>query len=319
MDTNPSTNRFISTFVVMKAVFDHLAPTDVSALVHATRFYNMMSESMRDQYMNIEREVSMCQPWTNSVIDHGHLVAIVGRDIYQMTKMFKDPFSYWSKGNWRQRATHEVWLVAQNKYMMRGTENYPKGDFMLISRDGNVLFKPRSWVYNKCSHPASTLVCNDDWCGQSWTIPSCMLFNPDNWPLCINHPSRREKPRQRRPAVLSDKYGGSTKFIYCESYQGIFGGCVVEDRLVHSDSEKNERSIPYVNMYEGTIRLVEVHELSEWKRMHAHLLFTTGVIYIHPWVVVASPDAMGKVLVLKLKGIGDMFLQSLVLDQCRAE
>lgn len=301
MDTNPSTNKFISNFVIMTALFDYLAPTDISAFVYATRFY-MLSESMREKYMNIEREVLMCQPWINPVIHHGHQVAIVGRDIYQMIKMFKDPFQYWSNGMWRRRAALEVWLVAQNKYMMRGTGNYPTGDFMLVSRDGNVSFKPRSWVRSRYSHPASIEVCNNEWCGQAWTVASCMLFNPDIWPRCINHRSQRGKKERQCPAVLSDTYGGSTKFIYCESYEGIFGSCVLEDRLVHSDLEKNEGNIPYLNMYEGNLRLVEEYELSEWKRMQLHLLFTTGVIYLHPWVVIAHLDARGKVLVLRLKG-----------------
>lgn len=116
--TWPGISRFISNFVVMKNVMDYLAPTDVSAFIYATRFYYAMTESLNAKYMNVEREIVMCQPWIIPVSEHGHPVAAVGDDIYKMIDMFNNPFKYWSKGVLKKRDTFEVLLVAQNKCMV---------------------------------------------------------------------------------------------------------------------------------------------------------------------------------------------------------
>lgn len=179
-----------------------------------------------------------------------------------------------------------------------------RDEFMLVSKIGEVVFRPTNWVDKKHDDP-NMEVCSDEWCGQSWMAPPRLLYNPDNWPSYTNHLTPRSDERNR-PASLGDAYGGMTKCIYSESYEGVFNNYCLRMPLstdgFHGDGRRHEFSTPYVNLCEGEVRQAELYELSEWKRLNKPLCIERPAILIHSKVVLAHIDnATGKVLVIRLK------------------
>lgn len=169
----------------METIMEYLQPTDVSAFIYATAFYNKMRRSDMARYMNIGRQARMSVPWVGDVLDAKNPVLLIGEDLYRTTAMFTVPATYWRKKGMNFVPSFKFWLLPLSKVSLHIHETgQPNPELTWMYKDGTIETLSNLQFHNLVGGHLHNWDCKGSICQGRLPGGRVMLPIMDRWPSC---------------------------------------------------------------------------------------------------------------------------------------
>lgn len=252
---HPNTSLCLRTYTVVIEIMNQLAPSDVSAFVHAVGLYHVVTDETLHRYMNLTREVTMIDPEIGPLMRSKNPVLIVGRDVSELVKMYRSPCTYWRVH--RTRKMHTIWVMILNTIPITTTNPHPawnESGYTVMNRDGTTnTIETRIHAGNLRAHPnrgsCKGLICN------TGISASTVILPPMNrWPSCLMNETMWSNETW---ATAGPTDRGTVTILYATPYSNMtryVTGCLHTKIDELSTRLDDMDVIPYVNLGINRIR-----------------------------------------------------------------